>query len=273
MRVFVSIDMEGVAGITDRRQVRRGTDDYPHARALMAGEANAVADAAFEAGAEVVVINDSHGDLNNLQPGDLDGRAQLQIGGGKEPHGMVFDLAAGYDVALLVGYHARAGTTGGVLEHSYSSATIYDLRVNGAPWGEIELNTAILGSAGIPVVLVSGDHLACGQAQDLLPEVHTAVVKQGLGYAATRSLSPEESRRLLAEVTRASLTGPRPAPLTPEGPFRLEIDFLTTAMTDAASVVPRTERTGARTVAVTAETVLELDRYRGVMTHMAATTI
>lgn len=271
MRVFVSIDMEGIAGVADRRQVGRGNADYENARSLMAGEANAVAGAAFEAGATTVVINDSHGDLTNLHAGQLDDRVLLQFGPGKEPHGMVFGLDAGYDVALLIGYHARAGTQGGVLEHSYSSKTVHDVRVNGASWGEIELNTAILGEAGIPVVLVSGDNIACEQARELLPEVHAVVVKTGLGYEATRSVSPNTARGLLAEGTRKSLTATLPSPFRLEGPYELEVDFLTTSMTDAAASVPRTRRTGGRTVAVYAETLLELDLYRSVMTRLAAT--
>jgi D-amino peptidase len=274
MRVFVSIDLEGVAGVADRRQVARGTDDFEHARGLMAGEANAVARGAFAAGADTVVVNDSHGDLCNLRPGDLDERVLLQIGSGKTPNGMVFRADTGFDAALFVGYHARAGTAGGVLEHSYSSATISGIRVNGADWGETELNAAVVGSFGIPVVLVAGDDLVCAQAAAVLPEVRTVAVKDGLGFRAARSLSPALARARLEEAARECLSATAlPAPFRPPGPFRLEIDFLTTAMAEAASLVPGSQRVGARTVGVDAATVDELSRYRGVFTVLAGTAV
>lgn len=270
MRVFVSVDLEGVAGIADRRQVLRGTDDYALARTLMAGEANAVAGAAFDAGAETVVVNDAHGDLCNLRPDEMDERVELQIGSGKSPHAMMFRVDAGFDVALFVGYHARAGTAGGVLEHSYSSATVAALRVDGCEWGETELNAALAGSCGVPVALVSGDDVLCEQIATVLPGVRTVAVKTGLGYRAARSLSPAAARAALAAATRECLAGARPAPFRPAPPFRLELDFLTTAMAEAAALVPGTSRIAARTVAIDAPSVDALGRYRAVLTALAA---
>ncbi|GAA2810787.1 M55 family metallopeptidase [Kribbella solani] len=261
MRVYISIDLEGVAGIADRRQVNRGTDDYEHSRTLMAGEANAVIAGAFDAGAEVVVVNDSHGDLCNLRPADLDDRAQLQIGSVKRPNGMTYGIDAGFDAAMFIGYHAMAGTAGAVLEHSFSSATVADLRVNGASWGETEFNAAIAGGAGVPVVLVSGDDAACGQAAAALPGVRTVAVKQGLGYRSMRSLSPAEARNVLTENAAAALRSPLPAAFAPEPPYELEIDFLTTSMTEYAAVVPGARRPRPRTVAATATSTEELNRY------------
>ncbi|MDX2968109.1 M55 family metallopeptidase [Kribbella solani] len=261
MRVYISIDLEGVAGIADRRQVNRGTDDYEHSRTLMAGEANAVIAGAFDAGAEVVVVNDSHGDLCNLRPADLDDRAQLQIGSVKRPNGMTYGIDTGFDAAMFIGYHAMAGTAGAVLEHSFSSATVADLRVNGASWGETEFNAAIAGGAGVPVVLVSGDDAACRQAAATLPGVRTVAVKQGLGYRSMRSLSPAEARKVLTENAAAALRSPLPAAFAPEPPYELEIDFLTTSMTEYAAVVPGARRPRPRTVAATATSTEELNRY------------
>jgi D-amino peptidase len=261
MRVYISIDMEGIAGIADRRQVNRGTDDYEHSRTLMAGEANAVIAGAFGAGAEVVVVNDSHGDLCNLRPADIDDRAQLQIGSVRRPNGMTFGIEAGFDAAMFIGYHAMVGTASAVLEHSFSSATVADLRVNGESWGETEFNAAIAGGVGVPVVLVSGDDAACSQAVKTLPSVHTVAVKKGLGYRAMRSLSPAEARQALTAKAAEALRAPLPAPFTPAPPFELEIDFLTTSMTEYAAVVPGARRPRPRTVAATAADTEELNRY------------
>jgi D-amino peptidase len=273
MRIYISIDMEGVAGITDRRQVHRGNDDYEHARTLMAGEANAVTAAAFDAGAETVVVNDAHGDLCNLRPGDIDERARLQIGSGKMPHGMIFGADSGIDAALFIGYHAMAGTAGGVLEHSYSSAIVAGIRVNGQDWGEAELNAAILGAHGIPVALVSGDDLLCEQIAKTLPEVTTVVVKDGLGYRAARSMSPAAARAALADATRRALSEPLPAPFRPATPYHIEVDFLTTAMAEAAALVPGARRAGPRAVAAQSTSIDEIGRYRSVFTVLAGTAL
>lgn len=275
MRVFVSIDMEGLAGVLDRRQVWRGQDDFAEARRLMAEEANAVAGGCFDAGAEAVVVNDSHGDMCNLRPSDLDPRVELQIGSGKVPHGMVF-AATDCDVAMFVGYHASVGTPGGILEHSYSSSTVTGIRVNGADVGECELNALLLAEQGVPVVLVSGDDKVCAQAAAALPQVRTVTVKQGLGFRAGRSLSPARACELLrtaaSEVVAAALSS-APVASAPVGPYDLELDVVNTAMAEQAALMPRSERRGPRTVAYRADTVDEVYRARGIMTALASSAI
>jgi D-amino peptidase len=270
MRVFVSIDLEGIAGVSDRRQVNRGTDDYEAARSLMAGEANAVVGAAFDAGAEEVVVNDAHGDMCNLRPEDVDDRALLQIGSGKAPHGMVFRIGTGFDAAIFVGYHARVGTGGGVLEHSYSGATVAAIRVNGDDWGETELNAAVAGHYAVPVALVTGDDVLCEQVPRLLPDTRTVPVKDALGFRAARSLSPAAAQAELAAATRGVLTAPLPAPFTPPAPFRLEVDFLTVPMAEYAALVPGAERSGPRSVAITAPNAIDLARYNSVFIALAS---
>ncbi|SHF58542.1 D-amino peptidase [Jatrophihabitans endophyticus] len=267
-RIFVSVDMEGIAGITDRRQVWRGQTDYEWARGLMTAEADSVVRAAFDAGAERVVVNDSHGDLCNLLPDRLDERAELQTGSGKMP-AMTFGIEAGFDAGIFVGYHARAGTTSGVLEHSFNSSVVSGIRVDGQDWGETETNTAVLGSHGVPLVLVAGDDITCAQARELVPDVTTVAVKTGLGYRAARSLSPAEARRRLAEATTAALTAPLPAPFVPDPPFDVEIDFLTSPMAEWAALVPGATRAGARTVAARASDVTTVTRYLGACIALA----
>lgn len=273
MRVYISIDMEGVAGVLDRRQVWRGQDDYAEARSLMAGEANALAEGSFEAGATEVVVNDAHGDMCNLRPSDLHPRVELQIGSGKGPHAMIH-RAEGSDVAIFAGYHAAAGTAGAVLEHSYSSTTVAAIRLCGDQVGELELNALVLGSWGVPVALVTGDDLVCTQAEQFLPGVRTVVVKQGFGYRAGRSLSPDAARDRLRAAAAEVVGGALPAvPAPPDAPLSLEVDFLTTAMAEAAALVPGTSRPGPRTVAWTGSTVDEVARMRGVLIALASTAL
>jgi len=270
MRVHVSIDMEGVAGVVERRQCWRGSDDYATGRVLMMGEANAAVAGAFDGGATAVVVNDAHGDMCNLQPQDLDPRAELQIGQ-KMPDAMVHGAASDADVAIFIGYHASAGTPCAVLEHSYSSQQVAEIRVNGQIWGELELNAAVLGSAGVPVALVSGDDAVCRGATDFLPGVIAVQVKTALGSRAARSISPERSRQLLREGVAAAVGRPLPEPVIIEGPLTLEIEFLASLMAEGAALMPGTLRSGVRTVVYEAPDILTMSRARTVMLALAGT--
>ena len=155
LRVFISADMEGVAGVVDLTQVRQNGPDYETSRTLFTGEVNAAIQGAFDAGATEVVVNDSHGTHTNLLPEQLDPRAAL-IRGRPKLFGMVQGLDSTFEAAVLVGYHARASTMNAVLDHTYS-LNIRGGRVNGTELGEFGLSAAVAGHHGVPVVCVSGD--------------------------------------------------------------------------------------------------------------------
>ena len=250
MEVFISIDMEGVAGIAHIRQVMRGTDDYPLARELMTQEANAAVAGAISGGAERVVVNDSHGDMTNLLPDRMDPRAELTIGSPKVPHSMMTGIDPRFDVALFLGYHAGAGTEAAVLDHTYAGRLFTEVRVNGEPWNEAGLNAALAGTLGVPVGLVVGDDKCCEQAAKQVPGVRTLVVKQALGRHVATSMSPQRARE---EIERASAAVVRDAtsfqPFRPEPPFRIEADTTNTVSAELCALAPRTTRVGPRTVA------------------------
>ena len=267
MEVFVSIDMEGVAGIAHLRQVMRGTDDYPRSRELMTQEANAAVAGAFDGGATRVVVNDSHGDMTNLLPDVMDPRAELTIGSPKVPHSMMTGIGPGFGCALFVGYHAGAGTEGAVLDHTYAGRLLYEVRVNGEPWNETDLNAALAGVYGVPVALVAGDDKCCEQATKRLRGVRTVTVKQGSGRHVATSLSPERARDLIREGSAAALRGAGSLdPFRPEPPFVLEADTANTVSAELCAVPPGVVRTGPRTVR------FETDRFEDVFRCLIAWT-
>src|SRR5712691_7781358 len=118
--VFISVDMEGIGGITTVRQTTRGTDDYEWARLLMTQEANAAALGAIDAGALTVVVSDSHGDMGNLLPHELDARVELVQGTPKLPWSMMAGIDESFGGAVFVGYHAGAATAGAIMDHTYT---------------------------------------------------------------------------------------------------------------------------------------------------------
>lgn len=248
MEIFVSVDMEGVAGVTTARQVTRGTDDYPLARDLMIEEANAAVAGAFDGGATRVVVSDSHSDMGNLVPARIDARAELIIGTPKLPWSMMTGIADGFGCALFIGYHAGGGVEAAVMDHTYTGS-FYDVRVNGEAWNETHLNAALAGTYGVPVGLVTGDDRCCEQATKRLPWVHTVAVKQGVARNVASNIAPEVARRRIREAAADAVrSADALEPFLPQSPFALEVDLINTAMTDVAALTPGTTRAAARTL-------------------------
>lgn len=279
MRVYVSVDMEGLAGVAHPHQVMFGLGgvdraDYDRSRALMAGEANAAIEAALAAGALDVVVNDSHWLMRNLRAEDLHPAARLILG--DKPFSMTEGIGDGadgaYDAAAFIGYHAGAGHPSGVIAHTYASMTVLEVRVNGVAHNEAGLNAIRLGHHGVPVALVAGDDALAGEVEALLPWAERVVVKRGRGTNVTDSLSPTSARRAIGEGMARALARIGELELyAPTLPIRGEIDFRLPTMADYAAVLPGVERLGPRTVGFGAEdgeafyrTCLVLVRLAGV---------
>jgi D-amino peptidase len=264
MRVYVSVDMEGLAGISHTAPTGRGDEGYGPAVALMVGEANAAIDGAYAGGATEVVVNDSHGQMFNLVPADIDRRAIViqgqkpwsMVAGAGPDAGLVGDEAFG--VALFVGYHARAGDPAGTIAHTYSGAPTLTT-LNGRPVGETGLNAAVLGAWGVPVGLVAGDDRLADEVAVWLPWAERVVVKRAVGWRAAASLHPEAARDLVREGARRAVeracTGDLRL-LQIELPVRLEVEYRHAGEADHAALVPGAERYGDRGVRVEADDVV-----------------
>jgi len=268
--VFISIDMEGIAGIAHLQQVWRGSDDFPAARELMIGEANAAVAGAFEGGATTAVVNDSHGDMYNLLPEKLDARAELILGSPKTLS-MMQGFGPDFDVALFVGYHAAAGTQAAVLDHTYSGRLIYEIRLNGEPATEAELNAAFAGTYGVPVGLVTGDDKACAQAAKRLPGIRTVVVKEGYGRNVAKSIHPSAAREAIRKAAAETVAARGELqPYRADPPFVLEADVANTSAADLCALAPGTDRTGPRTVRFQSEDFREAFRCLLAWTYLGS---
>lgn len=261
MRIYVSADMEGIAGISSRELhlVPEGKQ-FAEARLLMTEEVNAAVGAAFANGASYVMVNDSHGHMNNILPDLLDARAELAQGHPK-PLYMMEGINEEYDGVFFVGYHAAIGTADGLLNHSYNSRGIYNVRVNGKPMSESMLNGRVAGHFGVPVALVTGDAATIRQTQADAPGVRGAVVKWSFTRGSTRALSPIRAREVIAaaaaDATRALAGGDTSKMLMVETlPITWEIDWVYTVMADLACLVPGVERTGDRSIRFISEDYL-----------------
>ncbi|MDF1521265.1 MAG: M55 family metallopeptidase [Trueperaceae bacterium] len=275
MRVYVSSDIEGVAGVaTLDHTVPSASVEYQRARRWMTAEVNAAVRAAFDAGAGDVWVNDAHGPNTNLLVEELDERVELLTG---KPKGlnMVHGIDEGFDAALFLGYHARTGTAEAVLDHAYLGSVGFDLRLNGVGYGEFGLNAMLAGAFGVPVVMASGDDKLAAEARALLPRIEVATVKQALSRTAARTLTPAAARSEIAGAVRRALGGERGANVLapPEPPFELDVTFLRTSMADVAAVMPGAERRAGRTVRWVGDEYVEVFRACRALLLLGATAL
>src|SRR5215467_16396240 len=168
MKIFISTDFEGVAGIVDWDQILATGRDYEMGRRLLLNETNAVIDGALEAGATEIVVNDSHSFMRNLPPDELHGRATY-ISGKHKPLYMMEGLDSSFDAIFFVGYHGSIGASHAVLSHSYNPRAIWEVKINGRIVGETALNALVAAHYRVPIVLVSGDQVTAAEAHKTLP--------------------------------------------------------------------------------------------------------
>jgi len=249
VRVFVSADMEGVAGITRDEQTDPSSALHPASRSLMTQEVNAAVEGALQAGVQEVVVSDGHWTCANLLPEELHPRAELVSGFPRRLY-MAAGLGPGFDAAFFVGYHAAAGTPDAVLDHTYADGrVVHQVRLGGVPQCEGSLTGYLCGAFDCPVALFTGDAAAVSQMHEFVLEVEGVVVKEGLGRQAARSLHPHVARdRIRTGAARAIERLCNIPVMRLDGAASLEIDFVSTAMADSCERVPGVTRLGPRTV-------------------------
>lgn len=251
--VYLSVDMEGLGGIGVPAMTRTGGKDYEVGRRLMTRELGAVVAgiraAARERGVPSVriVINDSHGGHDNALIEALPEGVEY-VQGSLKPLGMVAELDESFDAAMFIGYHARAGTRG-FLAHT-GSGLVRDLRIDGTPSGEGEMNAAFAGALGVPVVLVAGDEAYVAQARETYAGAAHAVVTKTAVTADAAHLRPVDVVRaeLEAEAEAAMLELAAAVPWRLEAPYRVEMTVDHTTHVDVAVGIPGVERAGPLTV-------------------------
>lgn len=226
LKVFISVDMEGLAGVVAGADVSPGAPDYGHFRAIMAAETNAAIEAAFRAGASDVLVRDSHGDKRNLLPGDLDPRARLLRGQSSGPKNMMEGIDSTFDAVVFLGYHAKAGTPNAILEHT-STNNVLDMSINGVSLPEAGYNALTAGLYGVPVVFIAGDRAVVDQVRGLLGPIGAVAVKDEIGDASL-GLSPKRAQeQILAGVEKAIRERARARVFRIPGPYTMVLKVKT----------------------------------------------
>lgn len=256
MNVYIMVDMEGISGIMCRDHVHKGSPLYATGCKYMTADINVCVRACKEAGAEKVYVRDCHSDGMNVIYDQLCPEADGYIMGytGQDR----FPFLDECDAVILLGYHAMAGTPGGTLEHSMSSANIQNYHINGQPAGETAIDAGIVGDYGKPVIMVSGDDKLCAEAKALLPWAVTAEVKKGLTWKGAMLLPQAKAHALLREKTIEAVRGAANAkPLVYEKPITLRVELVERGVLPMAYGKPYMRVIDGRTYEVTGETMEE----------------
>ncbi len=258
MKVFLSSDMEGTAGVVDWQQCVGDGPEAAAGRALLLAEVNAAIGGALAGGATEVVVNDSHSAMRNLPPAALAGQASY-ISGSHKPLYMMQGLDATFGAVLFVSYHGSAGAPAG-LSHTYNPRAITEARLDGTVTGEAGINALVAAHYRVPVVLVTGDRTACEETAALIPGVHAAVVKEPVSRVAAHSLHPEQACELIAQAAQRAVAAAAAAAPPPLGSAVLEASVRTTDIAEAAAWVRGVERAGPRELRFTGPDPLSVYR-------------
>jgi D-amino peptidase len=231
VKVFVAVDMEGATGVAHREHLMPGGNDYERARGWLTSDVNAAVEGAVAAGATEVYVNDGHGNMRNLLIDRLHPAVRLVVGPAQAVNKPLIQVTGieegGFEACLLVGFHSRAGTPGGLLSHTWVGMLVHEIRLQGRPAGESLLDAAIVGHYGVPVVLVTGADDVCREARaDLGADLEVVEVKRALGPSACASWTPQRSAEEIRAAAERAVTNRRARkPWAARPPVEIEVEY------------------------------------------------
>jgi D-amino peptidase len=261
LKVFISVDMEGIAGVVTSEQLGPAGFEYARAREFMTAEALAAIAGARDAGATQIVVADSHGNGQNLLIDKFPPDVTI-IRSWPRPLMMVQGIDSTFDAAVFVGYHASTTNPAGVRAHTISSANLAAVELNGVAMPEAGINAAIAGYFGVPVVAISGDNVAVSEAQALIGAMEGAVVKQAISFHSAATMTPEAAQQLVRQKVKAGVQ--RRASIRPyvvRTPVRLDITFKNYTPSEMLSYLPIVQRTTSHAIRFSGRDILEVSRF------------
>ena len=261
LKVYISVDMEGIAGVVTADQLGPTGFEYQRAREFMTGEALAAIAGARDAGAQQIVVSDSHGNGENLLIDKFPPDVTI-IRSWPRPLMMMQGIDSTFDAAVFIGYHASTTNTMGVRAHTISSATLAAVELNGTSMPESGINSAIAGYFGVPIVAISGDNVAVGEAQALIGAMEGAIVKTAISFHSAATMTPEAAQALVRQKVKAGVQ--RRGTLKPyvmRTPVRLDVTFKRYTPAEMLAYLPFVQRTTAHAIRFNGKDMLEVSRF------------
>jgi D-amino peptidase len=266
LHFFISFDLEGVSGVTSWNEMKTDAPDFLRIRRSATAEVNAAVRGIRKSGLPVgeILICDAHGRGDNLLPDELERGVSL-VRGAPRNYYMVEGLNEKFAAAFFIGYHAMVGTMGGLMDHTYSSSSIYNIRLNGRDVGETAINAAVCGHYGVPLALVSGDDRLAREVRSFFgPGVETITTKTGISRFAGQCRHPADvCREIEIKAERAALRNRTLKPFAFRPPIRGELDVMNTLIGHVISPLPGLERRSGRKFVFRSKNIL--DFYRQLM--------
>jgi D-amino peptidase len=248
MKIFISVDMEGISGIVDSSETGRDKGEYEKGRDLMVADINAAIDGILALRNAEIVVSDAHGGMKNINPNKLN-EAALLIRGSPKPQTQMAGINDSFDAAMFIGYHSKKGTLHGILSHTISGRAIESITINGMEVGETAINAAIAGYYGVPLIFVAGDLAVTNEARKLNPEIEVAAVKEAVSRTAAKCLHPVKARKLITErATMALQKKESIEPFSFKSPYEIIVKYTNARMADAVEFMPSAERIDGKTI-------------------------
>jgi len=261
LKVFISVDMEGIAGVVTDQQLGPSGFEYQRFREFMTAEALAAIEGARAAGATEIVVADSHGNMQNLLIDRFPADVRVVRGPGR-PLSMMHGIDSTFHAVVFIGYHSGTTNLDGVRAHTFSSAHYTGVTLNGVEVSESGFNAAVAGHFGVPVVAIAGDNAAVAELQALIPGVAGATVKEAIGFHSALTRTPEAAQRLIREAVRTGVS--RRGEIRPHrvaGPYQLEVSFKHYRAAELLGYLPIVERLTAHRIRYRAGSMLDVARF------------
>lgn len=267
LKVYISADMEGVAGVVTGDHLGPSGFEYQKAREWLTAEVNTAIRAAKAAGATEILVSDSHGNGENilldLLPPDV-----LLVRAWPRPLMMMEGIDDTFDAAIFIGYHASTTNTTGVRAHTMSSGTLTGVKLNGVAVPEAAINAAIAGHFGVPVVMISGDDAIVAEATRHLGDVEGAILKWSHGFHSATVMMPEAANALLGEKVSAAFGRLDDfEPFRVEEPIRVEVSFKNYLPVELLAYLPMVDRVDSHTIGFSGKDMIEVSRFLAFMGH------
>ena len=258
MKIYILTDMEGVGGVINQGQTFSDGSGYEQAREWLTLEVNEAVKGAIDGGATEILVLDSHGVnmTRNFRWDMLHPGARYIQGGPRRDYVHLLDES--FDGLFQIGVHAMAGTPGAVLEHTMSSGSWVEMRINGELMGEIGLSAAAAGVFDVPFVMASGDDKACAEAQTVSPHVEFAVVKEGISRHAAVLKPMPVVHELIRDAARAAMGRLKTIqPFKLESPVELSVRYFRNDTYESIRERDGVKKIAPQTVIYSGKTVVE----------------
>jgi len=265
-KIFISADLEGVVGAVTGEQLAPGGFEYNRFREFMTAEVNAAITAARAAGATEILVADSHGNGQNLLIEKLPKDVKL-IRSWPRPLGMMEGIDSSFDGVIFTGYHASTDNPEGVRAHTFSSARLTSVKINGKVMTEGSWNAAVAGEFGVPVIMIAGDDAAVNEVKALIGNAEGAIVKESISFHSAKSLHPEAAYDLIAEKTSYAVKNIKKyKPYKIKGPLTVSVSFKNYQPSQILSYLKMFKRTDSHTIEFKAKNMIEASHIMRVVT-------